>query len=451
MSKENNLTDFLVDVADAIRAKNGTTELINPQNFSEEIKNLPSGGEEDYSDDVIFIDYDGKVLYRYTAEEFMALSELPEYPSHELLTSLGWNWTLEEAKAYVGECGMLTIGATYESFDGKTRLFITVDNPKHMSVTMRIKPVDITSVCTIDWGDGSTQELVDNVLTEVSHSYDNIGEYIIAIDSEGGVTTLGGGTDTTTLFTEKSYNREMLRKVYMGDKTRVYASYNAFQLCSKLKYIVLNKFDGNGILISTDIRAAICRRGENETGYSMFQYSSIKVASFPGNWEGTYLYSTFDNSDIERFEFPVGGKYTPKGVLNNCHKLKRVVFPNNVTAFNGGGMAGYSLIERLILPDIPSIGTMAFRNCNALLYVKLRSSIKEIKGYAFYCANIRTVIIEAIVPPTIDTTTFTTSKGFNGYFYVPNDSVEAYKSATNWASYADKIKPISEYVEPTTE
>lgn len=43
MSKENNLTDFIVDVADAIREKKGSSEKINPQNFSEEIKNLPSG------------------------------------------------------------------------------------------------------------------------------------------------------------------------------------------------------------------------------------------------------------------------------------------------------------------------------------------------------------------------------------------------------------------------
>ena len=450
MSKENNLKDYLTDIADAVRSKKGTSDPINAQDLSEEIRNLPSG-EENYSDDVIFIDYDGKVLYRYTAEEFMALLELPEYPSHELLTSLGWNWTLEEAKAYVGECGMLTIGATYESFDGKTRLFITVDNPKHMCVIIRLKPDSLTSVCTIDWGDGSTQELVGNVLTEVSHSYDNIGEYIIAIDSEGGKTYLGGGTNTTSLFTEESYNREMLWKVYMGDKTRVRASFFAFSLCSKLKYIVLNTFDGNDLLTNTDIKAAVCRRGENASGYVTFQYSSIKVASYPGNWEGTYLYSTFDSSGIERFEFPVGGKYVPNSVLNNCNKLKRVVFPNSVTAFNGGNMLQSSLIERLILPDIPSIGSMSFRNCNALLYVKLRSSINEIKGYAFDCANIRTFIIEAIVPPIIETTTFVPSTKFNGYFYVPNDSVEAYKSATNWASYADKIKPLSEYVEPTTE
>ena len=40
MSKENNLTDFLTDVADAIRNKKGTTEKINPQDFSDEIKGI---------------------------------------------------------------------------------------------------------------------------------------------------------------------------------------------------------------------------------------------------------------------------------------------------------------------------------------------------------------------------------------------------------------------------
>lgn len=45
MSKENNLHDFLVDLAGAIREKKGTSEPINAQRLSEEIKNLPSGGE----------------------------------------------------------------------------------------------------------------------------------------------------------------------------------------------------------------------------------------------------------------------------------------------------------------------------------------------------------------------------------------------------------------------
>jgi hypothetical protein len=44
MAKADNLQDFLIDVADAIRTKKGTTDLINPQNFSDEILSIVSGG-----------------------------------------------------------------------------------------------------------------------------------------------------------------------------------------------------------------------------------------------------------------------------------------------------------------------------------------------------------------------------------------------------------------------
>lgn len=58
MSKTDNLTDFLTDVADAIREKKGTTEKINPQDFSEEIRGIQSGeggnATIEYTDKTIF-------------------------------------------------------------------------------------------------------------------------------------------------------------------------------------------------------------------------------------------------------------------------------------------------------------------------------------------------------------------------------------------------------------
>ena len=43
MAKNNNLTDFLTDVANAIREKDGSTGTINPQNFSDKIKAIQTG------------------------------------------------------------------------------------------------------------------------------------------------------------------------------------------------------------------------------------------------------------------------------------------------------------------------------------------------------------------------------------------------------------------------
>ena len=50
MSKQNNLTDFLTDVADAIRTKKGTQALIDPQDFSDEIASIQTGGNNPLQD-----------------------------------------------------------------------------------------------------------------------------------------------------------------------------------------------------------------------------------------------------------------------------------------------------------------------------------------------------------------------------------------------------------------
>lgn len=48
MAKNDNVQDLLIDVANAIREKKGTTDLINPQNFSTEIASIETGSNGDY-------------------------------------------------------------------------------------------------------------------------------------------------------------------------------------------------------------------------------------------------------------------------------------------------------------------------------------------------------------------------------------------------------------------
>jgi hypothetical protein len=48
MAKTDNFEDFLVDLANTIREKKGTTDLINPQDFSTEILSIQTGGSDEY-------------------------------------------------------------------------------------------------------------------------------------------------------------------------------------------------------------------------------------------------------------------------------------------------------------------------------------------------------------------------------------------------------------------
>lgn len=83
MARVNNLTDFLTDVADAIREKKGTTEPINASDFDTEIQNLPSGGEDSIEDIIKFaelLEYP-KVMTedKYTEEEQIKVSNMIEH------------------------------------------------------------------------------------------------------------------------------------------------------------------------------------------------------------------------------------------------------------------------------------------------------------------------------------------------------------------------------------
>ena len=81
MAKNDNLVHYLIDIANAIREKNGTTGLINAQDFAEAIKNGgnsgggSTGGETAKVVDALhFLDYQYVLTYKGTAPKFLILS-----------------------------------------------------------------------------------------------------------------------------------------------------------------------------------------------------------------------------------------------------------------------------------------------------------------------------------------------------------------------------------------
>lgn len=62
MAKNDNLTDYLTDLADGIRAKKGTTDPINPQDFRKEIESISGGGKYYFIDGQKMIDTVGVLV-----------------------------------------------------------------------------------------------------------------------------------------------------------------------------------------------------------------------------------------------------------------------------------------------------------------------------------------------------------------------------------------------------
>ena len=96
----------------------------------------------------------------------------------------------------------------------------------------------------------------------------------------------------------------------------------------------------------------------------------------------------------------------------------------------------------LISIDIPegvtTVAYKAFHLSSTLKTVTIPTSVNYLKGYSLYnCNNLTVINCKALVPPTANDKTFKCSKLKT--INVPTESVEAYKAATGWEKYADKI------------
>lgn len=91
---------------------------------------------------------------------------------------------------------------------------------------------------------------------------------------------------------------------------------------------------------------------------------------------------------------------------------------------------------------LENIGTEAFEYCSKLVSIDIPSSIKRIETSAFYgCTSLSGITIRATVPPS-GVNQFTFDQHLNFPIYVPAESVNAYKTAEGWTSYASRIQAI---------
>lgn len=129
--------------------------------------------------------------------------------------------------------------------------------------------------------------------------------------------------------------------------------------------------------------------------------------------------------------------------------------PNLKTIEYGAfGKSGITRVENL--GNITALAAAAgnvggsFRDLENLEFVRLPKTLVSIPSDNFMnCKNLKTVILQSVNPPTMTTGYGVPFSNCNDLlvFYVPDESVEAYKQADVWSQYADRIKPLSEYVE----
>ena len=149
-----------------------------------------------------------------------------------------------------------------------------------------------------------------------------------------------------------------------------------------------------------------------------------------------------------------------------CRSLTSITIPNSVTSIGDSAFFNCSNLTSVEIPNsVTSIGEYAFFNCYNLTSIEIPNGVTRIAGRTFYdcykltsieipngvtsievgafgqCTGLSSVTVKSTTPPTLGYSIFY-DVSQNLVIYVPAESVNAYKSASGWSSYADKIQAI---------
>lgn len=181
------------------------------------------------------------------------------------------------------------------------------------------------------------------------------------------------------------------------------------------------------------------------------QPSVVSAYTFSTLGEHTIKYTLTDSTTMGDYTFFYCDKLVsadiPYTVTNigtsafySATSLTSIVIPDGVTSIGDNAFSRCSGLTSINVPDsVTTIGSRGFNNCGNVSTVTIGSGITSIGGYAF--TDVEGIItINALTPPTLGDDVFSDNQNLT--IYVPAESVDTYKSATKWSTYASRIQAI---------
>lgn len=441
----------------------GSTPVINPLSVTENGTYVAPSGVDGYSpvvvnvsgggggsveeSDVNFYDYDGTCVASYTAADFANLTAMPSNPSHTGLTAQGWNWTLADAKTYVAKYGILDIGQMYVTDDGKTRIYIRLEEGR---TTPRMC-LAVNGSVEVDWGDGSSVEtLTGTSLTTAKytsyHAYANSGEYVITLNvTSGSISAYYTGEQSLLLYAQYGGTAYAgaIKKIEIGNSLRIDNS--AFRKLVLLETVTIPRgieTIGNYAFANNySLRFCVIPDGVTSmAGYAFNTCYSLRGCPLPHTLSGTLMGLFYYAYSISRCAIPDSVTTIGMSMFQNCG-VKQIIMPDSVTATTS--TLAYScpqLVSLRISENLASYG--GHSNCFALSNLVVPSNITSISSFSG-CTGMGEYHFQSTVPPTLGNSSVFYNIPSDCKIYVPYSAdhsiLEAYKTATNWSAQASKM------------
>ena len=183
--------------------------------------------------------------------------------------------------------------------------------------------------------------------------------------------------------------------------------------------------------------------------YAFSQCNSLSSVTIPNSV--TRMNPSVFNSCTSLTSINIPNSVTRLGsyCFYNCTSLTSANIPSGITTIEASLFNSCSSLSSITIPNsVTQIANSAFRDCSSLTSIDIPSGVTSIGGYAFWgCSGLTSIMINAITPPALVASTFQATN--NCPIYVPCQSVETYKSAENWSTYASRIRGIPPCEEPT--
>ena len=476
--------DRLLEIADAIREKDGSSAPIKAIDFAERILAIEGGGGG--GDEVTLED-----LLNYPMPNWLTDPDFDE-AWHEMLNGppelynidltlaasdqdFGWGVNLDfyvgDLDQFYNDCvnGVLIAGSRYNindndmSYFGDASAMLGFPVPLFMFINDDDKYVFLADLTSMDMGLGKAvgcfsgepftspliikrAEIVDansnrliilpyDMTSVDDNAFENYKMTSIVIPNS--VTSIGSSAclDCSSLMSINIPNSV----TSIGD--------SAFSNCSSLMSINIpnsvTSIGDSAFSNCSSLTSIVIPNSVTSIDYHAFSNcSSLTSINIP-NSVTSIGYNAFSGcSSLTSITIPNSVTSIGSSVCLDCSSLMSINIPNSVTSIGHSAFSGCSSLTSIVIPNsVTSIDRWTFFNCTGLKSITIPDSVTSIGSAAFSdCSSVLNYdfVTHTTIPSLSETTAFS-NINTNCRILVPVALESAWKAATNWATYADYI------------